>query len=248
LHVASLYFSGESCTNFESVEPNACIEFRADLEVWSNVDASTLRQRLIDAFRLFTPQLLNIDGIEGATFDSDPQEPAVAKTVAGSATGVERDEGLNAGGAVGIAAGCLALLLILVLLVRRRQDSDEVSHLKLEEEGEDTFIHELDSASQPSHDYSPRNAHIVGEEDSIFSGWTGYPGKDAFNDDQSEGVEGILGVRHGDVHVCASATCEACEKKRRQGLQFMPTGSPLRPLGLPSDAARDYVAEDTVEL
>jgi hypothetical protein len=233
------------------VEPNACIEFRSDLEVWSNVDATTLRQRLIDAFRLFTPQLLNIDGIENIDFDASAEGPAVAKTVAGSATAVERDEGLNAGGAVGVAAGCLALLLILALLVRRRQDSDEVSHLKLEE-GEDTFIIELDSASQPSNEYNSRNAHVVGDEDSIFSGWSGYPDKDAFNDDLSKGIEGILGVRHGDVHVCASATCEACEKKRRQGLQFMstgsPPGSPPRPVGLPSDAARAYAAEDTVEL
>jgi hypothetical protein len=215
--------------------------------VWSEVDADELKERAEAAFALFAPKLVeDNDGIDGAGFVVTPSGSGNINNVVRDSNTVD-DEGLNAGGAVAIAAGCLALLLLLLLLVRRRRDSDEVSHLKLEDEGEATFIHELDS--QPSNEYSsPRKTHVVGEEDSIFSGWTGYPKDGDFNDDDSEGVEGILGKRHGDVHACASATCEVCEQKRRQGLQFIPTGSPPRPVGLPSDAARDYIADDTVEL
>jgi hypothetical protein len=250
LCVVYLCYLKEVCTD----DGCTSTKFSTVLQVWSDEETATLRDRAQKAFALFLALLASENGI-----GSDAFKISVEKSIdPGDGTGVNNiqsgtnavaDEGLTAGGAVGIAAGCLALLLLLVLLVRRRRDSDEVSHLKLEEEGEATFIHELDSASQPSNEYSPKNVHVVGEEDSIFSGWTGYPAKDAaFSDDHSEGVEGILGQRHGDVHACASATCEVCERRRQQGLQFIATGSPPRPGGLPSDAARDYVAEDTVEL
>jgi hypothetical protein len=248
-HIACcLSLLGGACSGTAPADPLVCTEFNTELKVWSGLQSEALRLRALEAFARFAPQLVSgNDGIEGAGFVlSNGQGDGTNRVVQGN-NSIE-DEGLNAGGAVGIAAGCLAMLLLLVLLVRRRNDSDEVSHLKLEEEGEDTFIHEIDTASS---EHSPRNAHVVGEEDSIFSGWTGYPAKGvASYDDDSQGVEGILGKRHGDVHACASATCEVCELKRRQGLglQFIPTGSPPRPLGLPSDAARDYVAEDTVEL
>lgn len=250
LCVAHPCYLGEACDDITATAPSSCVQFSSVLKVWRNdVTEEVIRQRLIDGLARFAKLASDNDDIDAifVVGSGDDSGGDTAKAVRGS-NAIEEDEGLNAGGAVGIAAGCLAIMLLLVLLVKRRQDSDEVSHLKLEEEGENTFIHELDTASQPSNEYSPRNAHVVGEEDSIFSGWTGYPTKDNSFDDQSEGVEGVLGARHGDVHHCSSATCEVCEKKRQQGLKFIGTGSPPRPVGLPSDAARDYVEEDTVEL
>ena len=147
------------------------------------------------------------------------------------------------------AAGLLTLLLLIVLLARRRRSSsDEVSHLKLDDEGDETFIREFDSNTDDS-PYKSRRAHVVGEEDSIFSGWTGYT-KGGGSDDGSrrEALEPHLGRAHGDVHVCSSATCEVCERRRQQGLQFIPTGAPPRPQTLPNDAEREYFADDTVEL
>lgn len=154
--------------------------------------------------------------------------------------GVAEDP-VNVATVIAATAGGLAFVLLLVLLVRRRQAEDEVSHLKLEEdEGEDTFIREFAStASSPSRDeaYERRNVHVVGEADSIFSGWTGYTPREKSTEEDG----------YGDVHKCSSATCEVCEQRRQRGIQFIPTGSPARPQ-LPSDSSRDYVADDTVEL
>ena len=153
---------------------------------------------------------------------------------------------------VTVAAGCLALLLIIVLLARRNRDSDEVSHLKLEDEGDETFVREFEDTATTDSQYKARKAHVVGEEDSIFSGWTGYTKGGAGSDDgsmrQHDGFDAHLGRPHGDVHVCSSATCEVCERRRQQGLQFVPTGTPPRPRNVPFDAEREYVADDTVEL
>jgi hypothetical protein len=155
------------------------------------------------------------------------------------------EETLNVATVIGATAGGLAFILLIVLLAaRRNQGEDEVSHLKLEEdEGEGTFIREFETtASSPSRDegYEARNVHVVGEADSIFSGWTGYTARDKSAEDMDM-------YDQGDVHKCSSATCEVCEQRRQQGIQFIPTGSPVRPQ-LPSDSSRDYIADDTVEL
>lgn len=153
-----------------------------------------------------------------------------------------KDDSVNVATVIGATAGGLAFLLLIVLLARRRTDADEVSHLKLNEDGEDTFIREFETTgSNPSGEegYETRNVHVVGEADSIFSGWTGYTqhGKSGEETD----------VPESNVHKCSSATCEVCEARRQQGIQFIPTRSPTRPQ-IPSDASREYLADDTVEL
>lgn len=153
-----------------------------------------------------------------------------------------QDDSVNVATVIGATAGGLAFLLLIVLLARRRTDADEVSHLKLNEDGEDTFIREFETTgSNPSGEegYETRNVHVVGEADSIFSGWTGYTqhGKSGEETD----------VPESNVHKCSSATCEVCEARRQQGIQFIPTRSPTRPQ-IPSDASREYLADDTVEL
>jgi hypothetical protein len=176
----------------------------------------------------------------------------------------------KAGPFIGAAAGLLALLLLLLLFVRRRNrhDDDEISHLKMDEEDDDTFVREFglggDGGSDDNSakaDYNTRDIHIVGEGDSVISHWTGYTGrgKPADGDYETElynknGVQGIT----TDVHQCSSATCEICARNRQAGLSFISTGAAVanddlndditRNRSLPSDASREYPIEDTVEL
>lgn len=161
-----------------------------------------------------------------------------------SAPGAAVDDSVNVATVIGASAGGLALILLLVLLVRRTQSDEEVSHLKLDDEGDETFIREFDASSGGSVNYETRNVHVVGEADSIFSGWTGYTPND------KNGIEVMGGLNpheKGDVHFCSSATCEVCERKRQQGIQFIPTGKSAPPQ-IPSDASRQYLSNDTVEL
>ena len=231
---------------------DACTEFSNTLDFWilGNITDQTLSERITEAFYIFSSLLTGISGIKNLTVVNVEKSSGGTQVISNQNAAAR---GLSVPGIVGAAAGALAFVLLILLLVRRRRNQEEVSHLKLEEEGEDTFIREFETtASSPSRDGSPyksKKAHVVGEEDSIFSGWTGYT-KRGGNEGQGEDmeVEGVLGMTHGDVHVCSSATCEVCERRRQQGVQFVPTGTPPRPPTLPHDAARDYVAEDTVEL
>jgi len=205
-----------------------------------DVNNELLRTRLLEAFQ----KLGGILGLFGIDFDVD--EPATsAPRVVGGQNAVNGDR-VNAGVIVGAASAGLALLLLLILLIRRNRNADELSHLRLDEDDDDMFEKEIGNK---------RNAHIVGETDSIVTGWTGYTRDLNTSEDSSlmgpygAGAEGHLGHPHGDVHICSSATCDVCERRRQQGLQFIPSrSSPPRPSSLPVDASREYVAEDTVEL
>ena len=153
---------------------------------------------------------------------------------------------------IAAAAGALALLLLLVLFVRRskRNNEDEVSHLKLEDDdGDATFIAEMESdAGSPKREYESRDIHVVGENDSVISHWTGYTKRaldDTFEEDPATGRLGHIST---DVHHCSSATCEVCERNRQRGVTFLSTESPSHPPSLPSDASREYAASDTVSL
>jgi hypothetical protein len=168
-------------------------------------------------------------------------------------TSREIEESNKAGPIIGAAAGALALLLLLILLVRRNrrhQDDEEVSHLKLQDDGDTTFIQELASDDgTPERRYLSRGAHVVGENDSIFSDWTGYSGKRPKDGTSGRNRNnGRLGHIATDVHHCASATCEVCERQRQQGVKFVAAGTPPRTGSLPKNASRDYSAEDTVSL
>lgn len=161
--------------------------------------------------------------------------------------------GMRAGPFIGAATGMLAVLLLLVLFVRRRNryDEEQVSHLKLDESADDT-LYEGDSVD--NHEYNTRDIHIVGEGDSVISHWTGYTGRGSRNKDDNYEVayrDGIIRGRSTDVHQCSSATCEICAESRQAGVSFIKTGNssiPTRNHSLPSDASRDYIAEDTVML
>lgn len=169
-------------------------------------------------------------------------------------TGEEAKESTRAGPYIGAAAGALALLLLMILFVRisrKHQDDEEVSHLKLEDDdGDDTFVQELASDDgTPERQYHSRDAHVIGENDSIFSDWTGYTGKRPMYGGYDNGVNnGRLGHVSTDVHHCSSATCEVCELKRQQGVNFIATSNPSHPGSLPNGASREYAADDTVSL
>lgn len=231
----------------ENNDPTCTDEFRLDFNVFhdNTVGKEVWSNRIEEAFSVFG---YLIDGRSGLDFDSDSdvsvQDDRGFDGAEGGPPPVE-DDSVNVAAVIGASAGGLALILLIVLLVRRRQAEDEISHLKLEEDGagDDTFIRELETtASSPSRDegYESRNVHVVGEADSIYSGWTGYT---PHEHDENE----MANNETGDVHKCSSATCEVCERRRQQGIQFIPTGSPARPQ-IPSDASREYMADDTVEL
>jgi hypothetical protein len=238
--------STDSCT---ADDGGTCEKFESDLAIHidGDISDSALKKRIQEAFEVFQSLLLKQDGI--TSFDvskmaiEETSDDGTNKAIDGN-NAIKDD--VNAGLVVGAAAGGLAFILLLILLIRRRNGEDELSHLKLEDEGDDTFIREFATDSDPD---SPRNIHVVGEADSLVSGWTGYT-KDGPNDDlnlSGANAPGKLGHSKGDVHVCSSATCEVCERRRQQGVQFIPTGTPPRPQ-MPSDASREYVSEDTVEL
>jgi hypothetical protein len=171
---------------------------------------------------------------------------SVAKAVDGSnAAGSEN----NAGKIIGATAGALAFLLFIMFLAKRNRNDDEVSHLKFVNDDvndDETFVQEFESKARDERD---RRAHVVGESDSVVSGWTGYSMDDEYS--QHSDRSGRLGHTKGDVHMCSSATCEVCERKRQMGVTFVKTTTPptpSRPESLPSDASREYVAEDVVAL
>lgn len=195
---------------------------------------------------------------EGLSFDGERDVDVMTDDDFDSIIDGERaavDESVNVATVIGAAAGGLAMVLLLLLLVRRNNGDEEISHMKLDDEGgEDTFIREFetnDSKSRGSdsddQSYNRRTEHIVGEADSIFSGWTGYTPKKEGEIRRDNLRAGMNAHERGDVHKCSSATCEVCERRRQQGIKFIATGSPVRPQ-IPSDASREYMADDTVEL
>jgi len=170
----------------------------------------------------------------------------------------QQRKGLKAAPFIISATGFLAVLLLLVLFVRRRNryDQEEVSHLKLDESNEDdTYYNESDGHSVDRNDYNTRDIHIVGEGDSVISHWTGYTGNSRKTSHDNYEVSytrsGLMKGHCTDVHPCSSATCDICAESRKNGVNFVKTGVtalPARTHSLPSDASREYITEDTVEL
>jgi hypothetical protein len=107
------------------------------------------------------------------------------------------------------------------------------------------------TTSNLSRDYKPRKIHVVGESDSILSRSTGHS-KDGGSDDVDSvlgpygaGPLAHIGRKYGDVHVCSSATCELCEQRRQEGLQFPPKGTPPSPqLLLPPKQVQTVLVEE----
>ena len=200
----------------------------------------------MDAFTEFS-ELINKLGRGSLNFD--PANVNVGEAPRGPVGAGNSELELQDGSAttpmvIGAVAGGLAFILLLVLLARRSNDNDEdrISHLKLEEDDEDALLREYASTGSMRSDedrYETRNVHVVGEADSVFSGWTGYTKNGRSGED--------MDAHQGDVHKCSSATCEVCEQRRQQGIQFIPTSSFLVP-HLPYDTERQYLADDTVLL
>ena len=200
-------------------------------------DKDGIRQRVVEAMSVIMSLLLGEDGI----YSVDINKPGGGAGVASKAVDGNNSTGSDAGKIVGATAGALALLMLIMFLAKRNRD-DEVSHLKFEDD--DTYVNEFEGPGKG------RRAHVVGEADSVMSGWTGYSMDDEYSQDDSD--NGKLGHTKGDVHMCSAATCEVCERRRQQGVVFVKTNSiastPSRPSSIPSDASRDYVAEDVVML
>lgn len=194
-------------------------------------------------------------GTAGGPIGPGDAEPTEEEQVAGAVRASDEDDGLGVGGIAGVAAAGVAIVALFLLLAIRRKRRDEYNlkhHTLVELEG-DTYLNETQVDSQS---VATRRAHIVGEADSVFSGWTGYSNgarHSGANDDQLYMGRSPYGedpldrepATH-DVHQCSSATCEVCEQKRRQGLQFIPTMPSHSHDVIMRTDTREYVASDTV--
>jgi len=256
--------------NFVCLEPTDCdandvcsATCTTDANYIGALTSDEFKTKLLEAFEMYLTMMDNLynwypqQDITSENIDINESDTA-GTGVDGVITGNQSraQPGLRAMPFIGAATGLLAVLLLSVLFVRRRNRYDEeVSHLKLDESADDT-LYEGDSVE--NHEYNTRNIHIVGEGDSVISHWTGYTGRGSQNKDNSYEVaynngdyrDGIMRGRSGDVHQCSSATCEICAESRQAGVSFIKTGNsiPIRNHSLPSDASREYIAEDTVML
>ena len=199
-----------------------------------------------------------IDGVPSAAPSEDPD--GIVGIVAGTRGSGGGDSFSAYGTSAIVIAGVLVLLFFALFVRRRNRDSYSMKHHSLDDDGEvledDTFF---DGASSPGSvlfdpNATPRKSHIVGEEDSIFSGWTGYDMAGRNLDDSYDGPRrgGPRGVdEHAmtqDVHRCASATCEICELRRQAGIQFLPTMPSHSGDSVPENATRVYETRDTIAL
>ena len=251
-----MLFLGD-CTSKSAEGDEICDEMGSSLSAWYSggaVEDSVMEARYEEALSLFLPEYFSDEGLDVEVVGVTVGTEGAGKGGPGKVISGENSAGkkVKAPVAVGAASAGLAALLLLLLLARRNRDPDEVSHLKLEDSDEQdgTFIREFESVTSEDSPYkSDRIGHIVGEADSVISGWTGFnSGSGSVSDAGTEEPSGKLGHPIGDVHICSSATCEVCEKRRQMGIQFIPTCVPVKPKSLPSDASREYIAEDTVDL
>ena len=195
------------------------------------------------------------DGTTQGDGETDEDDGGDAAAVVQTRSSQEK---VQARGYVSIAvSAALVLLLLLLLAARKRKYASAMQHKYLEDDGGDdeteTYLRDSDTDSQ---DVQPRQVHIVGEADSVFSGWTGFTGDRRTNSKDHGGLypDDYNGsydesYMNQDVHRCASATCEVCERNRRAGIQFIPSRMPSHSSTImPFNAERHYATEDTVVL
>lgn len=251
--------------NWSCGEVTDCVEGRCTMDCFTDsnymgpLTSDGVRALMLAVAEEYFPILDNVHGWyvqkshEGNIEIVTTQGPAISNLETGSR---QRQAGMRAGPFIGAATGLLAVLLLMMLFVRRRSrySEEEVSHLKLDEDAEDdTYYNGSDDNSVTRHQYNSRDIHIVGEGDSVISHWTGYTGR---NQEVSYKRSGLMKDKNSnlspsDVHQCSSATCDICVESRQAGVNFIKTGAtalPVRTHSLPSDASREYMAEDTVEL
>jgi hypothetical protein len=243
----------------------SCIPTSTGVDIFYDGDDTTgFQQRLEDAIEEARLEGLfaGVEGLEGVgtiTVTDDDVDDGINGAITEEEN--EVDDSLAAGAIIAIAIGgvAMAVLLLLFFVGRRRSRKDDgTKHIVMVDDG--SYL--LDGTVVGSeYRESPRKARIVGEDDSdASSAWTGYTNEDGarggailndLNDFEKDlGFEmGLDGKAHTmDVHICASATCQICHKKRMRPT-FLRTGeAPPSPERLPANAHRNYVAADTVEL
>lgn len=245
-------FIGTVCTPAEGSRDADCFKTKTDVKIYhTEGDTDDFAPALAGAIALAQNEgLLNVAGLE----DIAGIEATETDTGGGGAgiiegEGSNDDDGLGPAGIVLISVSAVALVLAALFLVNRRRNSSQLSHVYLDDDGsvmKDIGDEDTDTSSQKT-----RQAHVLGEEDSIASAWTGQRqdgtgyGNGYVGPDQSS-LRKTLSTH--DVHTCNSSLCEICEMQRKSDPTFIVTGTPSPPPRLPSDAAREYLAEDTVDL
>ena len=246
-------FRSESCQT--AIENAKCYPTTTNVDMYyKGSDTSEFRQSLLNAlYAADLEALLAEAGVleVGGDVDVSDDDDDVGAVVVGQRAA----DGLSGGAIAGIAMAGIATVLVLLFLLAARNRSPgsmdgQVKHVYLDE-GDDGM----------EGTYSPRGAHIVGEDSSHSSGWSGYsPDRTGNNDhilqylndfeddNHCMGVELGLDGKARDVHRCASATCETCRQKRLRPMFIRGGDPPQPPPRLPLDARRVYTANDTVDL
>lgn len=212
------------------------------------------------------PYILISEGVNGGVVSEQDDNSGTDNNEAGGGAAAGGDDvaavatdsdntnqnGISTPAVLIVAGAGLALLLLLILAARRhRRDVAPLQHKALEDDGPDddeTYLRDIDAASDDSRAWDTRLAHVVGEDNSVVSDWTGYTNHlETLR--QKRRSERALGLKeHGDVHQCSSATCEMCETRRqagiKAGLQFVPTSS----MSIHEVGSRDYAHDDTVDM
>ena len=206
------------------------------------------------------------DADEDADEDSD-KGGGVSAVVGGETRSISNKEGISAGGFIGFAGAGLILLLLLLLFVRRGKNKNKnaARHLEYTDEDENSgFVDEEDDADSYSDFPTSRLAHVVGEEDSQYTGesWGGNPRiriepvqsipEDSFSNPIELSPNGVPyeEVRRHDIgQTCSSPTCKICDARRQQGAttKFV-RNQKYDPSPGEGTFDRDYISSDTVDL
>jgi len=197
--------------------------------------------------------------------EDDEDDNGVSAVVGPEETrSIASEEGLSAGGFIGLAGAGLIILLLLLLFVRRgKKDKNAARHLEYTDEDENSGFIDEEGEGDSFSDYpSARLAHVVGEDDSQYTGasWGGKSRiriepvesipEDTFSDPIELTQDGVpFGEEspHGLGQSCSSPTCKICDARRQQGTstkfvrnqQYDPN---------PTSNDRDYISSDTVDL
>lgn len=185
------------------------------------------------------------EGTGGPTSDADNEDRGIAGIAEQNQEHQEND--ISTPAIIAVAGAGLALLLLLICAANRNHQ-DPLQHKALEDDlppDDDTYLKDIDNASDDSRAWDIRLTHVVGEENSVVTNWTDYTSQ----------LDSIRNKRRSsrsahDVHKCASATCQVCENRRRSGVkpgvQFIPAFKPSMSVSEPG--AREYGHEDTVDM
>jgi len=255
-----------------------CHPSRIPLEMYyDGADTSDFGNRIESSLR---DHVWTVDGLVGVFGQSLEGEEIDSTSAIFNDNNPPAREKVGPLGYAAISMAAIALILVSLLLVRRSGEDNLMKHVELIDDSDDeTYVKDIEtetksrSSSVQQNSARHRIAHVVGEEDSIMTGWTRYSyGKESTTSPDKE-VEkwspavvspsrvskartpprlksrAPPGSHNIDVHKCSSATCEVCEERLQKGIQFIPAPDANEIASvLPRDAAREYVADDTVYL